>query len=193
MPSTEIVDSEIVTTAVGGATRDEPFGVPRWAACAGRWSWILIGAAIVLVGLLALASATRVLVVSALFAVLLGGTFLPVVDWLARRHIPRWLGAILVALFLVACAVGIALIITYSVVNQVSEIQQRLDSAVVEIKKALNATSVPQSTADSVKAGVENLFKERGGRRGGEARGPPSTASPAFCSACSSASTSLCG
>ena len=163
MPSAKIVDSEIVATAAGGETPVDPLAVPRWAVYAGRWSWILIGATIVLVGLLALASATRVLIVSALFAVLLGGTFLPVVDWLARRHIPRWLGAIVVALFLVACAVGIALIITYSVVNQVSEIQQRLDSAVVEIKKALNATSVPQSTADSVKAGVENLFKNAAG------------------------------
>ncbi len=148
--------------SAGELERAEPgasFAVPRWAADAGRWSWIIIGVLILLVALLTLAAATRVLVMAALFAVLLGGTFLPVVDKLAKHHFPRWLGALLVAVFLVALAVGIALIITYSVVNQVPEIQSRLDSAMAEIKKALSATSVPQSTADSVKSGLQELFK----------------------------------
>jgi predicted PurR-regulated permease PerM len=97
-----------------GEERAEPgrsFAVPRWAADAGRWSWIIIGALILLVALLALAAATRVLVVSALFAVLLGGTFLPTVDWFARHRLKRWMGALLVAAFLVALGIGIALVI----------------------------------------------------------------------------------
>ena len=166
MSATKIAESDAPTTAEAGEAPADPvrsFVVPRWAADAGRWSWIIIGALILLVVLLALASATRVLVISALFAVLLGGTFLPVVDWLAKHHFPRWLGAMLVAVLLVALGVGIALVITYSVVNQVPEIQQRLNSAVAELKKALNATSVPQSTVDSVKAGVQTLFKNAAG------------------------------
>ena len=160
MSSSETIDIEADTS--DGGERAAPlrtFGVPRWAADAGRWSWIIIGALILLIALLALASATRVLVVSALFAVLLGGTFLPVVDWLAKHRFPRWLGAMLVAVFLVALAVGIALVITYSVVNQVPEIQQRLTSAAAEMKKALNATSVPPSTVDSAKAALQDVLK----------------------------------
>jgi predicted PurR-regulated permease PerM len=141
------------------AAPGKSFAVPRWAGDAGRWSWIGIGVLILLVAILALAAATRVLVISALFAVLLGGTFLPVVDWLHKRHFPRWLGALLVVVGLIALAVGIVLVITYSVVNQVPEIQQRLDEAVAEIQKALNATSVPSSSVDSLKAGLQELFK----------------------------------
>jgi predicted PurR-regulated permease PerM len=146
----------------GSGPRAKPgttFAVPRWAGDAGRWSWIIIGVLILLVALIALAAATRVLVVAALFAVLLGGTFLPVVDKLAKHRFPRWLGALLVAVFLIALGIGIALLITYSVVNQVPEIQVRLDAAVIELKKALSATSVPESTVDSVKAGVSSFAK----------------------------------
>ena len=139
------------------------FAVPRWAGDAGRWSWIGIGVLILLVAVLALMAATRVLVVSALFAVLLGGTFLPVVDWLHRHHLPRWLGSLLVAVGLIALAVGIVLVITYGVVNQVPEIQQRLDEAVAQLQKAMTTTSMPASTVDSLKTGLQDLFKNAAG------------------------------
>ena len=145
-----------------GGPRARPgrsFAVPRWANDAGRWSWVTIGALILLVAFLALLAATRVLVVSGLFAVLLGGTFLPVVDALHKRHFPRWLGALLVVAFLIALAVGIALVVIYGVVNQAPEIQQRLDEAQAELQNALNTTSVPQSTLDSAKAGLQELYK----------------------------------
>ena len=139
------------------------FAVPRWAGDAGRWSWIGIGVLILLVAVLALMAATRVLVVSALFAVLLGGTFLPVVDWLHRHHLPRWLGSLLVAVGLIALAVGIVLVITYGVVNQVPEIQQRLDEAVAQLQKAMTTTGMPASTVDSLKTGLQDLFKNAAG------------------------------
>ncbi len=49
----------------------------------GRWSGIIILVVVVVVLLFFLVAATKVLVLAALFAVLFGGTFLPVVDWLA--------------------------------------------------------------------------------------------------------------
>ena len=138
------------------------FAVPRWAGDAGRWSWIIIGGLILLMAVLVLATATSVLVLAALFAVLLGGTFLPVVDKLAEHHFPRWLGAMLVAVLLVAVAIGIALVITYSIVNQVPEIQKNLDAAVTELNNAMNATSVPQSTVDSVKSALSDAMANAG-------------------------------
>ena len=92
-----------------------------------------------------------------LFAVLFGGTFLPVVDWLAAHHLRRWMGAVLVVVFLIALAVGIALVIVYGVVNQIPEIRDRLDQAVTSIRKALDATSVPASTVEKVKDGLSDL------------------------------------
>ena len=162
MASQESAGEQIPAAAENGGMRATPgksFAVPRWANDAGRWSWITLGLVILLIAFLALLAATRVLVVSALFAVLLGGTFLPVVDALHKRHFPRWLAALLVVVLLIALAVGIALIIIYGVINQAPEMQQRLDEAQAELQKALNTTSVPQSTLDSAKAGLQELYK----------------------------------
>ena len=162
MASQESAGEQIPAAAENGGLRATPgksFAVPRWANDAGRWSWITLGLLILLIAFLALLAATRVLVVSALFAVLLGGTFLPVVDALHKRHFPRWLAALLVVVLLIALAVGIALVIIYGVVNQAPEMQQRLDEAQAELQKALNTTSVPQSTLDSAKAGLQELYK----------------------------------
>ena len=162
MASQESAGEQIPAAAENGGMRATPgksFAVPRWANDAGRWSWITLGLVILLIAFLALLAATRVLVVSALFAVLLGGTFLPLVDALHKRHFPRWLAALLVVVLLIALAVGIALIIIYGVMNQAPEMQQRLDEAQAELQKALNTTSVPQSTLDSAKAGLQELYK----------------------------------
>ena len=58
------------------------------------------------------------LVLAALFAVLIAGTFLPVVDWLARHHVKRWIAAFLVVIFLILLAVGICLVVLYGLVNE---------------------------------------------------------------------------
>ena len=46
-------------------------------------------------------AAARLLVLAALFAVLFGGTFLPVADWLERHHVKRSLAALIVVVGLV--------------------------------------------------------------------------------------------
>ena len=56
-------------------------------------------------------AATKLVVLAALFAMLLGGTFLPVVDWLSRHHVKRWIAAFLVVVFLILLAVGIGVVL----------------------------------------------------------------------------------
>jgi predicted PurR-regulated permease PerM len=166
MLSQESAGAQVPGAPGDGELRAKPgrsFAVPRWANDAGRWSWVTIGVLILLVAFMALLAATRVLFVAALFAVLLGGTFLPAVDGLAKHHFPRWLGAMLATVFLIALGLGIALVITSSVVNQVPEIQVRLEEAQAQLQDALNTTSVPQSTLDSLKAGLQELLKNAAG------------------------------
>jgi predicted PurR-regulated permease PerM len=133
------------------------FAAPAWAVDIGRWSWIIVGVVLVAAAVFALFSATMVLVMAALFAALIGGTFLPAVDWLAAHHLKRWMAALLVVVFLIALAVAIALIVVYGVVNQIPEMQERLDAATASIENALESTSVPTSTVESVKSGLSEL------------------------------------
>ena len=104
-------------------------------------------------------AAIKLVVLAALFAVLIGGTFLPVVDWLARHHVKRWIAAFLVVIFLILLAVGICLVVLYGLVNQWPEIQDNLQKAWDSIQKSLNSTSVSKEQMDSAKANLQNALK----------------------------------
>jgi putative heme transporter len=141
------------------STQVSAFTMPVWAGDVARWSWLIIGVVIVLVVAFLVMAATRLLVFAALFAVLIGGTFLPIVDWLARHHLKRWMAAFLVVLLLIGLAVLIGLVIVYGLVNQLPEVQQKLDAAAQSIKSTLSSTSLPESTVDDVKAGLQSAAK----------------------------------
>ncbi|MEI6725416.1 MAG: AI-2E family transporter, partial [Actinomycetes bacterium] len=147
------------TEVAGPAGEPSAFAAPQWARDAGRWSWIIVGALLVLLALFWAAAAVEMVVLAALFAVPFGGTFLPVVDWLHKHHLPRWLGALLVLVFLIFLGVFIVLVILYGLVKQLPVIQDNLQAAFDSLSKALASTSVDQSTLDSMKTAVEGALK----------------------------------
>ncbi len=144
----------------GGTSR---FAVPDWANDIGRWSGIIVLVAAVVLLLLLLFAMVKVLFLAALFAVLFGGTFLPVVDWLEKHHVKRGFGAIIVSALLILLGVAICLLIVFSVFKQIPEIQAKLTSAWNDIEKSLKSTSVSQSQIDSLKSSVESLAKNAAG------------------------------
>ena len=143
----------------GTQDRTSRFAVPGWAGDIGRWSGIIVLAALVVVLLFFLFAATKVLLLAALFAVLFAGTFLPIVDWLEKHHFKRSLAAMVVTILLVALGVGIAVLIVFSVVKQVPQIQDKLTEAWKQIQKWLNTTDLSQSQIDALKTSVQNLAK----------------------------------
>jgi putative heme transporter len=147
----------------GAGETTSRFSVPLWATDLGKWSGVVVLVAAVVVLACIVLAATRVLVLAALFAVLFGGTFLPIVDWLERHHVKRSLAAMIVAIGLVLLGVGICVVIFFSVVEQVPQIESKLDAAWADIQKALNTTSLSQSQIDSVKSSVQSLAKNAAG------------------------------
>ena len=145
---------------IAGMRRDpSAFAAPQWARDIGLWSWIVVGALLVLSALFAAAAATQMIVLASLFAILFGGTFLPVVDWLHRHHLPRWVGALLVLVFLILVVVFVGLVILYGLVNQLPVIEDNLQAAVDSINEKLASTSVDQDTLDSMVTAVEDVLK----------------------------------
>jgi putative heme transporter len=147
----------------GAGARTSRFAVPGWATDIGKWSGIIVLAIAVLVLLLLLFAVVKVLVLAALFAVLFGGTFLPVVDWLQKHHVKRGFGAVIVAALLILLGAAICLLIVYSVFKQIPEIQAKLTSAWDDIQKSLKSTSISQSQIDSLKSSVQSLAKNAAG------------------------------
>jgi putative heme transporter len=151
-------DARSATVADTG-TKPSAFAAPAWARDVGRWSWIVIGVVVVLLALFVAAAAIQMVVWASLFAVLFGATFLPVVDWLQRRHLPRWLGALIVLVLLMALGIFIALVILYGLVNQLPIIQENLQAAIDSITAALSSTTVDQETLDSMKAAIGDVLQ----------------------------------
>ena len=147
------------TEAAGPAGEPSAFAAPRWARDVGLWSWIVVGALLVLLALFWAAASIQMVVLASLFAVLFGGTFLPVVDWLHKHRLPRWLGALLVLVFLIALGIFIALVILYGLVKQLPVIQENLQAAFDSISEALASTSVDQSTLDSMKTAIGGVLE----------------------------------
>lgn len=144
---------------IDGRREPSAFAAPQWARDVGRWSWIVIGTLLVLVALFFAAAAVEMVVLASLFAILFGGTFLPVVDWLHKHHLPRWLGALLVLVFLIALGIFIVLVILYGLVQQLPVIQENLQAAVDKIEEALASTSVDQSALDSMKSALGGVLQ----------------------------------
>ena len=156
-PSLE--DDQLTRAAAPRDGEPSPFAPPPWAKDTGRWSWIIIAVILVAVCAFVVLAAIKLVVLATLFAILIGGTFLPIVDWLARHHVKRWIAAFLVVIFLILLAVGICLVVLYGLVNQWPEIQDNLQKAWDSIQKSLNSTTVSKEQMDSAKANLQNALK----------------------------------
>jgi predicted PurR-regulated permease PerM len=125
--------------------------IPDWFKRLGVASWYVIGIAIVLVGLAYALHSLATLVVPTLFAVLLGATFLPMVDWLERHHIGRGWGAFLVTALIVVGAFGLLALMTVGIVRQWSTIETQVQGAVTWINQALEDLDIDPKLIDSAK------------------------------------------
>lgn len=171
-------------SAPDAAAEPRPFSrgfIPDWYKRLGVASWYLIGIGIVFIGLAYLVHALATLVVPTLFAVLLGATFLPVVDWLERRHVGRAWGALLVTVAVVVGAFLLATLMTVGVIHQWSTIEGQIQEAVDWINKTLKDLNVDPNLVDSAKKSLtSNVGAFAKGIFGGAVQGISSLATFAF-------------
>ena len=66
--------------------------VPQWLRGVGQMSWLLVGVALLLVGIIWLLALTYVIVLPVLTAGIVAAVASPLVAWMHRHGIPRALG-----------------------------------------------------------------------------------------------------
>jgi putative heme transporter len=128
--------------------------IPDWFKRLGAASWYLIGIAIVLLGLAYSLHYLATLVVPTLFALLLGATFLPAVDWLERHHVGRTWGALILMVAIIVGGFALLALMTVGVIRQWPTIEAEFQSAVDWINKTLNDLNIDPSLIDSAKKTV---------------------------------------
>lgn len=142
---------EIASAVAGGEPAAGRGYVPEWFRRLGVNAWCLVGIALVFVGLCYVLHLLGTLVIPTLFAILLGATFLPAVDWLERHHIGRAWGALIVTVAVVVGALALLALMTVGIVRQWPTIEQQVQSGVDAVYGLLEDVNIDPDLVSSAK------------------------------------------
>ena len=132
------------------------FSAPRWLRDLGLASWLVLGAALLLVGLIALAGVTATIVDPVVAGLILATVTAPAVTWLKARGVPRWGGALIVLLALIALAILICFLVVGGISSQGGSIASALDSATGRIQSWATSLGISGSGASSSAQSVKS-------------------------------------
>jgi putative heme transporter len=125
------------------------FSAPRWLRDLGLASWLLVGVAALLTGLILLLGATEAITQPVLAAFVVACVASPLVHWLNRHGVPRAAGAALVLLALVAIALAVVVLVIGGITSQSDEIGSTASSAVDNVESWLTDAGVDEDGAAS--------------------------------------------
>src|SRR3954462_6575673 len=120
-PSAEFV--ELAPGELGGV-----FSAPSWLRDLGMMSWLLVGVAVMLVGLAALLSLTNAIVAPVVTAAIIAAVLSPLVAMLQPRGLPRPGPPAVVFLAVVAVGVLVAVLLLRGLTSQAAELQDAVKS-----------------------------------------------------------------
>jgi len=138
----------------GRAHLKDAFGTPRWLRDLGRTSWLLVGALLVVIGLIWLLAETYTIVGPMVCALIVSVVAMPLVR-LLDRHMPRALAAALVLLAVAAVVVFIVVIVIAGITGQSSEISAEAAAGADRLQGWLQSVGVDSSSAAGTAATVK--------------------------------------
>jgi len=127
------------------------FTVPQWLRDVGLMSWLLVGVAVFLVGMVWLLSLTQVIVVPVITAGIVAAVASPVIDWLALHRVPRGLGAALLMVAIILAGAGLVLVIVGGITGEAADVSSHLSGAKDTISGWLQDLGVDPSKAEDAK------------------------------------------
>jgi putative heme transporter len=114
-------------------------------------AWLLVGVAVLLVGLVWLLGLTEVIVAPLITAAVVAAVASPLVRWLHGHRVPRALGAALLLLTIIAIAIGVTVVIVAGITGQSDDVSGHLDKAKDTISGWLQDIGMDPTKADATK------------------------------------------
>lgn len=127
------------------------FAVPQWLRGAGQASWLLVGLAVLLVGIIWLLALTNVIVLPLLAAGIVAAVASPLVARMHGHGLPRGLGAALVMLAIILGGIGMTLVVVGGIVGQTSSAESNLSGAQDKITGWVEDLGVDPGAAENAK------------------------------------------
>ncbi len=138
------------------------FAAPSWLRDLGMMSWLVVGIAVMLVGLAFLLALTNAIVAPVVTAAIIAAVLSPLVGMLQRRRVPRAGGAAIVFIGVIVLAGVVAVLLLGGVVSQASELESALKSGASKLQSALQdagvSTDQAKSANDTASANVSDAF-----------------------------------
>ena len=139
------------------------FRAPSWLRDAGFTSWLLVGIAVLIVGVVWLLSLTSVIVLPLIVGGVIAAVAGPLVAWLKRHGAPRGVGTALVVLLIVSAAAFATYLILDGIASESAGISDNLKSAANKIEEELTDLGVKedkaQSANDDASSGASDTYK----------------------------------
>lgn len=155
-PGDDMLDVEIEPAQLVGI-----FRAPHWLRDLGVMSWLLVGVAALLVGLVWLLAAVNTIVVPVITAGILAAVLSPVVARIAR-HMPRGAAAAIVFLTLILVGIAVAVAVMAGILGEAKSLQADLHGAVSKLQGWLQDAGVSaqkaQSAGDDASSSLSGAF-----------------------------------
>jgi predicted PurR-regulated permease PerM len=126
------------------------FAAPRWLRDLGFASWLTVGALLLLLGLIWLIGATATITEPVIAGFVVACVTAPLVRLLARRRIPRAVGAAIVLLLILAIGVLVVVLVIGGITSQRDELSSLASNAGDKISGWLKDVGVDAPSAASV-------------------------------------------
>jgi putative heme transporter len=140
------------------------FAAPGWLRDIGITSWLLLGAALLLIGMVWLASLTQTIVAPVITAAVVAAVASPLVARMNRRRIPRSIAAIIIMLGLIAVGVGLFLLVVGGITAEASSIGDQLSDARTTLQGWLEDIGIDPATAaeanENASASISESFAQ---------------------------------
>ena len=122
-------------------------------------SWLLVGFVLIILGVIWLLDQTSTIVMPVILAAVLGAVAGPAVGWLEGHRVPRFGGAVIVLLGLVAIGVVIFLLVFGGISANSTEISANLNQALAKLQSWLSDLGVDnaQSVTQDVQAAAPEI------------------------------------
>ncbi len=125
------------------------FSAPRWLRDLGFSAWYLVGAILLLIGLVWFLATTSTIVGPVVTGLILATVTTPIVTWLGGHRVRRGAAAALVLLMLAAIGLVVVVLVIGGIASQSTELSSALDSATSKVQSLLTDAGVSDSGATS--------------------------------------------
>jgi predicted PurR-regulated permease PerM len=136
------------------------FSAPRWLRDLGIASWLLVGAALLVVGLTWIMGMTQTITGPVLAGGVVAVVASPAVGWLQRHHLPRAAGAFIVLIGLLVLGAVIVMLVIGGLISESDEIAAALRAGLAKIQDWMVSVGVDSDGASRANADVSKTVPD---------------------------------